>query len=68
EFMKTMATVLKKPFFFPKVPSFVLKILFGEMADMLLKGAKGSNQLIRSTGYEFVFSDLEKALKDVLKG
>ena len=67
-FMKTMATVLKKPFFFPKVPSFLLKIMFGEMADMLLKGAKGSNQLIRSTGYEFAFTDLEKALKDVQKG
>lgn len=67
-FMKTMATVLQKPFFFPMVPSFVLKIMFGEMADMLLKGAKGSNQLIRSTGYEFAFTDLEKALKDLQKG
>lgn len=67
-FMKTMATVLQKPFFFPMVPSFVLKIMFGEMADMLLKGAKGSNKFIRSTGYEFAFTDLEKALKDVLKG
>lgn len=68
EFMRTMAAVMKKPFFFPNVPSFVLKLMFGEMADMLLKGAKGSNQLIRSTGFDFTFTDLENALKDVLKG
>jgi uncharacterized protein (TIGR01777 family) len=67
EFMKTMSSVMKKPFFFPNVPAFVLKLMFGEMADMLLKGAKGSNQLIRSTGYEFAFTDLEKAMSDVLK-
>jgi hypothetical protein len=67
EFMKTMASVMKKPFFFPNVPAFVLKLMFGEMADMLLNGSKASNQLIRSTGYEFAFTELEKALKDVLK-
>jgi uncharacterized protein (TIGR01777 family) len=67
EFMKALAQELKKPFFFPAVPSFVLRALFGEMANVLLKGTSASNKKIQSVGYSFKFPSLEKALADVFK-
>lgn len=66
ELMKTIATTLKKPFWFPNVPSFVLRMLYGEMALMILNGVRASNQKIRRTGFEFKFTKLDAALKDVL--
>lgn len=65
-FMKTIAKVLNKPFWFPKVPAFALRLIFGEMALMLLHGVHASNEKIRSTGFVFQFTNLESALKDVL--
>ncbi|HBC79305.1 MAG TPA: TIGR01777 family protein [Bacteroidales bacterium] len=66
EFMRILAKVLEKPFFFPAVPSFVLKILFGRMSDIILKGSRVSAGKIISSGYKFEFPDLENALKNLL--
>lgn len=67
EVTRTMAETLKKPFWFPNVPAFMMKLLFGEMASVLLLGLKASNEKIKSTGYVFQFPELKDALKDVLK-
>jgi uncharacterized protein (TIGR01777 family) len=61
-----IAKVLGKPIILPGVPSFVLKLLFGELADVVLTGAKISSQKIQSTGFKFKFEKLDKALKDLL--
>lgn len=66
EFMKSIAVELNKPFWFPAVPAFTLKMLFGEMAILLLKGIKASNAKILSTDFTFQYSDLKAALKDIL--
>jgi NAD dependent epimerase/dehydratase family enzyme len=49
------------------VPAFMMKLLFGEMASVLLLGLQASNEKIRSTGYIFQFPELKEAMKDVLK-
>jgi len=67
EFMKTLATVLKKPFWFPNVPSFVLKILFGEMSQIILKGSRVSSKKIMKAGYDFEFTNLKTAFKNLLR-
>ncbi|MFP3595127.1 TIGR01777 family oxidoreductase [Chryseobacterium sp. SIMBA_029] len=66
-FTKKTAEVLKKPLFMPNVPAFVLKILFGELADALLEGSRASSQKIQDTGFQFKFPDLKEALEDLLK-
>ncbi len=66
EFMRTLATVTNKPFFFPNVPAFALKMVFGEMSDLLLKGAAASNQKICSTGFKFNHTDLKSAISAIL--
>ena len=66
EFTQTLARVLKRPFWFPPVPAFVMKLLFGQMSDILLEGSRVSSDKIRSEGYQFLFPGLEEALKDLL--
>ncbi len=67
EFLKTSAKVLNKPFWSPKVPEFLVRSMFGEMADIVLKGQKVSNAKIKSKGYTFQHEDLEETLTDILQ-
>lgn len=66
-FTKMTAEVLKKPLFMPNVPAFVLKILFGELADALLQGSRASSEKLQSEGFRFQFPDLKGALENLLK-
>jgi uncharacterized protein len=63
---KQIAGVLKKPLFMPNVPTFVLKLIFGELANALLEGSRASSQKIRDLGFQFKFPHLKEALKDLL--
>jgi uncharacterized protein (TIGR01777 family) len=65
QLMQTLAKVLEKPFFFPAVPSLVLKILFGKMSGIILKGSRVSAGKIISTGYNFEYPNLENALRNL---
>ncbi|WP_291493410.1 TIGR01777 family oxidoreductase [Desulfurella sp.] len=65
EFMQTIAKVLHKPFWPFNVPSFVLKSLYGEMANILLEGSRVDISKILSTGFKFKYNYLEEAIKDL---
>ena len=65
-FMRCLAKTMKKPYFFPNVPAFLLRLIFGEMSVILLKGSKVSSDKIRNSGFTFKFSSLEPALKDLI--
>lgn len=65
EFSSLLAKTLNKPFFFPKVPAFILNLILGEMAVIVLKGVNVSNQKIVDAGFKFHFTDLEKTFKEV---
>ena len=65
EFSKTLASVLRKPFFLPKVPAFVLKVLFGEMSQLVLVSQRLSNLKIKSTEFEFRFKTIQDALTNI---
>ena len=65
EFTKTLASVLHRPAF-AKVPSFALRAMLGEGADMLLTGARVLPQRTLETGYMFRFTTLDDALRDLL--
>lgn len=67
EFTQTLAQVLNKPSWFPNVPSFIMKMMFGEMAAILLEGSRISANKIKATGFKFKFTDLKNALSDLLK-
>ncbi|MEO3879081.1 TIGR01777 family oxidoreductase [Rheinheimera fenheensis] len=64
EFSQTLAKVLHRPAVFP-VPAFVLKLLLGEMADLLLTGQRVLPANLVKAGFEFQFTTLESALRDL---
>jgi uncharacterized protein (TIGR01777 family) len=67
ELTEMIAQILKKPLFIPNVPTFALRLIFGELSDAVLKGSRASSEKIRKAGFQFEFPELDKALKDLLK-
>ncbi len=64
-FMKKLAHSRRK-FFLPiAVPSFLFKIIFGEMSDILLKGSRIDNAKIIENGFEFKYNTLKDALENL---
>ena len=66
ELMQTIARKLHKPLFMPNVPSFVMKFLLGEMAEVVLGGNKVSARKIIKAGFKFKYPELSLALKNLL--
>ncbi|WP_258542965.1 TIGR01777 family oxidoreductase [Parvicella tangerina] len=64
-FMQSLAKALNKKIFLPKIPAFIMKMVFGEMAEILLYGSRVSNEKLRSSNYNFHFEELDSALKDL---
>ena len=65
EFAKTFGAILHRPSWLP-VPDIALKILYGEGAKVILSGQKAVPARLQSAGYEFSFSALHSALKNIL--
>ncbi len=61
-----IATILKKKIWLPPIPSFILKIILGRIAMILLKGSQVSSKKIMETGFQFKYVKLNKALKNLL--
>ena len=47
EFSQSVSRILQKPNFSPSIPSFFLKLMFGEKAHLLLYGSRVSNDKIK---------------------
>ena len=68
DFVRTMARVMDKPFFLPPVPACILKMVMGEMSDIVLKGSRISTEKIIKAGYRFRFENLMLRLKILYPG
>ena len=66
EFTHQLAKVLNRLIILPPIPSFILKLLLGEMAGLVLTGMKVSSQKIQASGFKFEFDNLDDALRDLL--
>ena len=66
DFMKTIAKSLRRPYWF-HLPSFLLRILLGEMSVLLTEGSYSQPKRLLEFGYEFKFPKLEDALEDLFK-
>jgi uncharacterized protein (TIGR01777 family) len=65
-FTKTLAAVLHRPAFFP-VPAFAARLAFGQMADeLLLSSQRVEPSKLVASGYPFAYTDLRKALEELL--
>lgn len=62
---QAVAKQLHKPLWAPNVPAFVLKLLLGEMATIVLGSTKVSSQKIEDAGFKFKYPEIAAALKDI---
>lgn len=60
-----IARQLKRPLWAPNVPVFVLKLLLGEMATIVLGSTRVDVKKIISAGFEFKYPEIEGALKEI---
>lgn len=61
-FSRILASLYGYAIWLPKIPPFILRLVLGEMSEAILKGQRVSSEKIQRTGFEFQFTDLEKAL------
>ncbi len=67
--MKTFATLFGKALHRPSllpVPTFAVKILYGEAASSILAGQKVLPEKLLSSGFQFSFPELAAALRNIL--
>ncbi len=62
QFTKIMAQILHKPLFLLPVPGMIMKLLYGKMAGILLKGSRVSSGKIQEKKYHFQFRELHQAI------
>ncbi len=65
EFTTRLATALHRPGVLP-VPAFALKLVFGEMSEMLLASQRVLPTVAKSAGFRFQYPDLHAALENIL--
>jgi uncharacterized protein (TIGR01777 family) len=65
EFTEQLARALNRPALLP-VPEFALRLLFGEMADVLLGSQRVAPTRLLGSGYEFRYPQLARALEDLV--
>ncbi len=68
EMTSVAAKVLKRPLWLPNIPSFVLKLVFGEMGIVVTGGNFVQNKrLSQETNFQYKFTNIKEALKDLLE-
>jgi uncharacterized protein (TIGR01777 family) len=67
ELGRALGRTLGRPAFLP-VPGFAVRMLYGEMAEMVTTGQRAIPTRLEEQGFEFRHRDLEPALREVLKG
>ncbi len=65
-FTKQLGAVLRRPAFIP-VPEFALKLIYGQAAEVITKGAKVQPARLLDEGFKFKFPTLSEALTDLTK-
>ena len=66
DFTRELARALRRPAVIP-VPEFALRLLFGEMADVLLASQRVAPGAAEAAGFRFRFPQLAPALADLLR-
>src|SRR5690606_2379223 len=67
DFARTLGRVLRRPALLP-APAFALRLVFGEMADMLLTGQRAIPKAGLAAGFRCRFTELEPALRAIYGG
>ena len=66
DFIKAFAKALNRPAIF-SIPEFVLKMVLGEAAVLLTESPKVEPKNLLDAGFEFIYPDINSALKEILE-
>lgn len=66
ELSRVIGRVLRRPSWLP-LPAFAMRLLFGEVATLLLEGQRALPKRLQDLGYSFRFPTLEGALRDLTR-
>jgi hypothetical protein len=65
DFTQALARALRRPAIFP-VPIFAIRLLFGEMADVIVSSQRVLPKAAEAAGYRFQFTEVQPALQSIL--
>ena len=65
EFMHAVCKTLRRPYWF-HVPRFLLRLMMGEMSNLLTEGRYSQPKRLIELGFQFQFGKLEHAMEDLL--
>lgn len=65
-FSETLAKQFGYKIWLPNVPSFLIKLVMGEMSKIVLTGRRVSSDKIKELGFKFQYKNLAFAIKDCL--
>lgn len=66
ELTSLIAKNLGKKLWAPRVPAFVIRLLFGEMGNLVLKGSRVSSEKLINQGYTFQSPKLEETITNLI--
>jgi hypothetical protein len=67
KFIKALADIMQSRIFPLPVPAVILRIVLGEMSDVVLKGSRISSDKLSESNYNFIYKNIYEALRDVLR-
>lgn len=67
ELVKAAAKAMHQPAVFVPAPALALRVVLGEMADVVLNSTRVSAEKIEQAGFKFQFPDLAGALQDIFR-
>lgn len=67
EFGRELSKAIKRPYFLPNVPGFLLKIMVGEMSSMVLNSQRVSSKKIQDQGFVFQYKNIKENFKAIFK-
>lgn len=65
---KAIAKAVKRPFWPIGIPGFLLNLMLGEQAQIVLKGNKISSKKLIAAGFKFKYPSLDKAIPQLFNG
>ncbi len=66
EMSKLLGKALHRPVFLPPIPGFLLRLIMGEFANVLLKGQRVVPQKLLDNGFQFKYPLMKDALHNLL--
>ncbi len=66
EFTAALGTALRRPAFLP-VPEFALRLLYGEMAEVVLGSQRVIPDAAKNAGFRYSFAGVDEALHAILR-